>query len=79
MDLVKEHKIDLIALAQYMQVLPPAPCSKMFSKTINIYRSFLPPFKGAKPYHQVYDRVVKIVGATAHFVTNDLDKGLTDP
>jgi formyltetrahydrofolate deformylase len=51
----------------------------MFSKIINIYRSFLTPFKGAKPYHQAYDRVVKIVGATAHFVTNDLDKGLTDP
>ncbi|KAF8853881.1 formyltetrahydrofolate deformylase [Acephala macrosclerotiorum] len=75
LELVKEQKIDLIVLARYMQVLSPALCSAMSGKIINIHHSFLPSFKGAKPYHQAYDRGVKIVGATAHFVTSDLDEG----
>ncbi|KUJ09766.1 putative Formyltetrahydrofolate deformylase [Mollisia scopiformis] len=75
LELVKEQKIDLIVLARYMQVLSPALCTAMSGKIINIHHSFLPSFKGAKPYHQAYDRGVKIVGATAHFVTSDLDEG----
>lgn len=73
--LVKENNIDLIVLARYMQVLSPALCTAMSGKIINIHHSFLPSFKGAKPYHQAYDRGVKIIGATAHFVTSDLDEG----
>ena len=75
LDLVKEHNIDLIVLARYMQVLTPGLCSAMSGKIINIHHSFLPSFKGAKPYHQAYERGVKIIGATAHFVTADLDEG----
>ncbi|TLD25781.1 formyltetrahydrofolate deformylase [Venturia nashicola] len=75
LDLVKEHKIDLIVLARYMQVLSPRLCSEMSGKIINIHHSFLPSFKGAKPYHQAFDRGVKIIGASAHFVTADLDEG----
>lgn len=75
LDLVEEHNIDLIVLARYMQVLSPKICTAMSGKIINIHHSFLPSFKGAKPYHQAYDRGVKIVGATAHFVTSDLDEG----
>ncbi|KAG9241526.1 formyltetrahydrofolate deformylase [Calycina marina] len=75
LDLVEENKIDLIVLARYMQVLSPGLCSAMSGKIINIHHSFLPSFKGAKPYHQAYDRGVKIIGATAHFVTSDLDEG----
>lgn len=75
LDLVRENNIDLIVLARYMQVLSPALCSEMSGKIINIHHSFLPSFKGAKPYHQAYERGVKIVGATAHFVTSDLDEG----
>ncbi|KAL2076049.1 hypothetical protein VTL71DRAFT_992 [Oculimacula yallundae] len=75
LSLVKEHNIDLIVLARYMQVLSPALCTAMSGKIINIHHSFLPSFKGAKPYHQAYDRGVKIIGATAHFVTSDLDEG----
>jgi len=75
LELVKENDIDLIVLARYMQVLSPALCSAMSGKIINIHHSFLPSFKGAKPYHQAHDRGVKIIGATAHFVTSDLDEG----
>jgi formyltetrahydrofolate deformylase len=75
LELVKEHNIDLIVLARYMQVLSPTICTAMSGKIINIHHSFLPSFKGAKPYHQAYDRGVKIIGATAHFVTSDLDEG----
>lgn len=75
LNLVKENNIDLIVLARYMQVLTPNLCSEMSGKIINIHHSFLPSFKGAKPYHQAYDRGVKIIGATAHFVTKDLDEG----
>jgi formyltetrahydrofolate deformylase len=75
LELVHEHKIDLIVLARYMQVLTPRLCEEMSGRIINIHHSFLPSFKGAKPYHQAYDRGVKIIGATAHFVTADLDEG----
>lgn len=75
LELVREYRIDLIVLARYMQVLSPALCEAMSGKIVNIHHSFLPSFKGAKPYHQAYDRGVKIVGATAHFVTSDLDEG----
>ncbi|KAK5654073.1 hypothetical protein OQA88_7753 [Cercophora sp. LCS_1] len=75
LELVKEHGVELIVLARYMQVLSPTLCEAMSGRIINIHHSFLPSFKGAKPYHQAYDRGVKIIGATAHFVTADLDEG----
>lgn len=75
LDLVQKHDIELVVLARYMQVLSPTLCAAMSGKIINIHHSFLPSFKGAKPYHQAYDRGVKIIGATAHFVTADLDEG----
>ncbi|TGO83907.1 hypothetical protein BPOR_0577g00090 [Botrytis porri] len=75
LELVKENNIDLIVLARYMQVLSPTLCTAMSGKIINIHHSFLPSFKGAKPYQQAYDRGVKIIGATEHFVTSDLDEG----
>jgi formyltetrahydrofolate deformylase len=73
--IVAELKIDFIVLARYMQILSSEFCAKMPGKIINIHHSFLPGFKGAKPYHQAHDRGVKIIGATAHFVTADLDEG----
>ncbi|KAK4243901.1 formyl transferase [Corynascus novoguineensis] len=75
LELVDQHKIELIVLARYMQVLSPTLCEAMSGRIINIHHSFLPSFKGAKPYHQAYERGVKIIGATAHFVTADLDEG----
>ena len=72
---IERHKIDVIVLARYMQVLSAQFCSDYTGKIINIHHSFLPGFKGAKPYHQAHDRGVKIIGATAHFVTSDLDEG----
>lgn len=72
---INELKIDFIVLARYMQVLSPEFCDSMPGKIINIHHSFLPGFKGAKPYHQAHVRGVKVIGATAHFVTNDLDEG----
>ncbi|KAL3475563.1 formyl transferase [Aspergillus californicus] len=75
LELIAEHNIELVVLARYMQVLSPKLCAAMSGKIINIHHSFLPSFKGAKPYHQAYDRGVKLVGATAHFVTSDLDEG----
>ena len=73
--LVKEHDIDLVVLARYMQVLSDETCRALSGKAINIHHSFLPSFKGARPYHQAFDRGVKLVGATAHYVTSDLDEG----
>jgi formyltetrahydrofolate deformylase len=73
--IVDELKIDFVVLARYMQILSSEFCAKMPGKIINIHHSFLPGFKGAKPYHQAHDRGVKIIGATAHFVTADLDEG----
>ena len=75
LDLIAQHDIELIVLARYMQILSPGICEAMSGKIINIHHSFLPSFKGAKPYHQAYERGVKIIGATAHFVTADLDEG----
>ncbi len=72
---VKELEIDFIVLARYMQILSAEFCNAMPGKIINIHHSFLPGFKGAKPYHQAHERGVKIIGATAHFVTADLDEG----
>ena len=74
-NLVDELQIDLIVLARYMQILTKELCEQMFGQIINIHHSFLPGFKGAKPYHQAHSRGVKIIGATAHFVTPDLDEG----
>ena len=73
--LVAEHDIDLVVLARYMQVLSDDLCRDLSGRAINIHHSFLPSFKGAKPYHQAFDRGVKLVGATAHYVTGDLDEG----
>jgi formyltetrahydrofolate deformylase len=73
--LVKEHEIDLVVLARYMQILSDELCEQLAGRAINIHHSFLPSFKGGKPYHQAHDRGVKLVGATAHYVTADLDEG----
>ena len=74
-DLVKELEIDLVVLARYMQILTKQFCEQMAGRIINIHHSFLPGFKGAKPYHQAHARGVKTIGATAHFVTPYLDEG----
>ena len=73
--LVDEHNIDLVVLARYMQILSDDLCKALEGRAINIHHSFLPGFKGAKPYHQAYSRGVKLVGATAHYVTADLYEG----
>ncbi len=73
--MVEEQKVDLVILARYMQVLSDQLCRKLDGRVINIHHSFLPGFKGAKPYHRAYERGVKMVGATAHYVTPDLDEG----
>ena len=73
--LIKKYKIDLVVLARYMQVLSPDLCKKLKGKIINIHHSFLPSFKGARPYQQAYMKGVKIIGATAHYVTDELDEG----
>jgi formyltetrahydrofolate deformylase len=72
---IAELRIDFVVLARYMQILSTEFCAAMPGKIINIHHSFLPGFKGAKPYHQAHERGVKIIGATAHFVTADLDEG----
>jgi len=72
---VQARSIDLIVLARYMQVLSPELTREFNGRVINIHHSFLPGFKGAKPYHQAWDRGVKLIGATAHFVTDELDEG----
>lgn len=73
--LVSELNIDVVVLARYMQILTPELSAKLAGKAINIHHSFLPSFKGARPYHQAFDRGVKLIGATAHYVTDDLDEG----
>ncbi|MCX5252553.1 MULTISPECIES: formyltetrahydrofolate deformylase [Streptomyces] len=73
--LVAEHRVDFVVLARYMQVLSDDLCGKLSGRIINIHHSFLPGFKGAKPYHQAHERGVKLIGATAHLVTADLDEG----
>ena len=75
MELAEQQQVDLIILARYMQVLSDQLCRKLDGRVINIHHSFLPGFKGAKPYHRAYERGVKMVGATAHYVTPDLDEG----
>ena len=70
-----EFSIDAVVLARYMQILSDRLCQELHGRAINIHHSFLPGFKGARPYHQAYDRGVKLIGATAHFVTADLDEG----
>ncbi|MEV2279109.1 formyltetrahydrofolate deformylase [Nocardiopsis sp. NPDC049922] len=75
LELVEEYRADLVVLARYMQVLSDDLCAKLEGRVINIHHSFLPGFKGARPYHRAYDRGVKYVGATAHYVTADLDEG----
>ena len=73
--IAKTHNVDFIILARYMQILSPEFCGKFSNRIINIHHSFLPGFKGARPYHQAHDKGVKVIGATAHFVTSDLDEG----
>ena len=73
--LIDDTAPDLVVLARYMQILSPQMCEVLSGRCINIHHSFLPSFKGAKPYHQAYERGVKIIGATAHYVTTDLDEG----
>ena len=72
---ISDLKIDFVVLARYMQIMSNEFCNKLPGKIINIHHSFLPGFKGAKPYHQAHERGVKIIGASAHFVTSDLDEG----
>lgn len=73
--LAEDYDIELVVLARYMQILSDSLCERMEGRVINIHHSFLPSFKGAKPYHQAYARGVKLIGATAHYVTADLDEG----
>ncbi|MER6936163.1 formyltetrahydrofolate deformylase [Nocardioides sp. NPDC127514] len=75
LDLVRENDVDLVVLARYMQILSDDLCKQLDGKAINIHHSMLPSFKGAKPYHQAHARGVKFIGATAHYVTADLDEG----
>ena len=72
---IEKHDIDFVVLARYMQVLSPNLCERLPGRIINIHHSFLPGFKGAKPYHQAYRRGVKLIGATAHYATAHLDDG----
>jgi len=74
-EIIAEERIDLVVLARYMQILSPAIADAMPGRIINIHHSFLPSFKGARPYSQAHDRGVKLIGATAHYVTSDLDEG----
>jgi formyltetrahydrofolate deformylase len=74
-ELMVDQKVDLTVLARYMQVLSPQLCHSLRGRAINIHHSMLPSFKGARPYHQAFERGVKLVGATAHYVTDELDEG----
>ncbi|PPG93378.1 formyltetrahydrofolate deformylase [Rathayibacter sp. AY1F3] len=75
LEVVEEHDVELVVLARYMQILSPELCARLAGRAINIHHSFLPGFKGANPYKQAHARGVKLIGATAHFVTSDLDEG----
>jgi formyltetrahydrofolate deformylase len=75
LDIVREERIDLVVLARYMQILSDGLCQELKGRAINIHHSMLPSFKGARPYHQAHARGVKFIGATAHYVTADLDEG----
>ncbi|WP_228710842.1 formyltetrahydrofolate deformylase [Saccharobesus litoralis] len=74
-DIIKQYEADTVVLARFMQIFPDALCREMAGRVINIHHSFLPSFAGAKPYHQAYERGVKLIGATCHYVTADLDAG----
>jgi len=73
--LLESHAVDTVVLARYMQILPPWLCARYAGRVINIHHSFLPSFVGAKPYHRAFERGVKLIGATSHYVTEDLDEG----
>ncbi len=75
LELVAQHNVQLVVLARYMQILSPELCRALEGRAINIHHSFLPGFKGARPYHQAHARGVKLIGATAHYVTEQLDEG----
>lgn len=75
LEIVEETGTELVVLARYMQILSDNLCAELSGRAINIHHSFLPGFKGAKPYHQAYQRGVKLIGATAHYITSDLDEG----
>lgn len=75
LEVVERERIELVVLARYMQILSPGLCERLAGRAINIHHSFLPGFKGANPYRQAHERGVKLIGATAHFVTEDLDEG----
>jgi len=75
LDIFEEQRCDLLVLARYMQVLSPELCTRFQGRAINIHHSFLPSFQGARPYQQAHDRGVKLIGATAHYVTAELDEG----
>jgi formyltetrahydrofolate deformylase len=75
LDIVREQRVDLVVLARYMQILSDGLCRELGGRAINIHHSMLPSFKGARPYHQAHARGVKFIGATAHYVTADLDEG----
>ena len=75
LNLIRSDKVELVVLARYMQILSEKICEEMRGRVINIHHSFLPSFKGARPYAQAHDRGVKLIGATAHYVTADLDEG----
>ena len=73
--LLDEHKVDLVVLARYMQVISPDFVARYPRRIINVHHSFLPAFVGAKPYHRAFERGVKLIGATSHYVTDELDEG----
>lgn len=75
LELLRDEKVDLLVLARYMQVLSPAFCAEFQNQIINIHHSFLPAFMGGMPYHRAHERGVKLIGATAHYATMDLDEG----
>jgi len=75
LQIAERENVDLVVLARYMQILSPGMCRALAGRAINIHHSFLPSFKGARPYYQAHDRGVKLIGATAHYVTPDLDEG----
>jgi formyltetrahydrofolate deformylase len=75
LDLIECHRIDFVVLARYMRILSPGICAKLAGRVINIHHSFLPSFRGARPYHQAHEHGVKVIGATAHYVTAELDEG----
>jgi formyltetrahydrofolate deformylase len=74
-ELISEHHADTVVLARYMQILPPSMCQRLKGRVINIHHSFLPSFSGGKPYHKAYERGVKLIGATCHYVSEELDAG----